>query len=122
MFSLIGMLPLLGFFSELSGDMILVLKIFTLMAIFSYVTQHLGKGYLSVLIIVGMTYFIIFDYFWFFGGIYVLYVLMAFGFSGVIVDFFFVNPGQSSGQDGSVSSGKDFMARQNQLQKLRKGR
>jgi hypothetical protein len=105
----------LGFFGELYGDMVLVLKIFTLMAIFAYVTQHLGKGPLAIIIILFMSWFIIFDYFAFFGGIYVLYILMAFGFTGVIIDFFFVNPGSGQENKGGVSSGKDLMSRQKQI-------
>ncbi len=112
----------LGFFGELSGDMILVLKIFTLMAIFAYVTQHLGKGPITILIMVVMSWFIIFDYFWFFGGIYVLWMLLAFGFTGVIIDFFFVNPGNGQKNEGGISSGRDYMSRQAQYQNIMRRR
>jgi hypothetical protein len=112
----------LGFFGDLTGDLTIVLKIFTLMAIFAYVTQHLGKGPLAILIIITMSWFIIFDYFALFGGIYVLYILMAFGFTGVIIDFFFVNPGSGQANEGGVSNGNDFMQRQSQIQRMRRGR
>ena len=69
-----------------------------------------------------MSWFIIFDYFVLFGGIYVLYILMAFGFTGVIIDFFFVNPGSGQANEGGVSNGSDFMQRQSQIQRMRRGR
>ena len=115
-------LSLLPFFlgiGELPGDMIFVLKIFVLMTIIAFVTQHLGKGPLAVLVIIVLSWFIVFDYFKFFGGVYVLYMFITLGFTGVLIDFFFVNPGGSGPPDSSMSSGKDFMARQSQIQRMR---
>ncbi len=122
MFNLFLDAPQFLFLGELGGDMIFVLKIFTLLAIFAFVTQNLGKGPVGILIMLIISWFVIFDYFLFFGGIYVLYMLMALGFSGIIIDFFFVNPGQhGSGEKhpGAPNSGADVLARQNQLQRLR---
>ena len=114
------------FIGELFSDMDIVLKIFVLLAIFAYVTQHLGKGPVAILIILGMSYFIIFDYWKFFGGVYVLYVLILLGIGGVLIDFMFITPSAhgraSEGATGSISNGKDFMARQAQMQKARGGR
>ncbi len=98
--------------------MIFVLKIFTLLAIFAFVTQNLGKGPVPIIIMLAMSWFIIFDHFLIFGGIYVLYVLMALGFSGVIIDFFFVNPGHTP-QPGAPNTGADVLSRQSQIQRLR---
>jgi len=106
----------------LFSDMILVLKIFTLMAIIAFVMQHLGKGPLAILIIVGISWFVVFDYFAFFGGIYVLWILLSFGLTGVIIDFFFVNPGGGVEKTPGISTGGEFMARQAQMQKARRGR
>lgn len=106
------------FIGELFSDMTLVLKIFTLLAIFAFVTQHLGKGPIQIIVLLVISWFVIFDQFLIFGGIYVLYVMMAMGFSGIIIDFFFVNPGHNP-QPGAPNSGKDVMSRQNQIQRLR---
>ena len=104
--------------SELPGDMTFVLKIFVLMTIIAFVTQHLGKGPLAVLVIVVLSWFIVFDYFRYFGGVYVLYMAVTLGFSGILIDFFFVNPGSGQPNEGGISSGKDFMARQSQIQRM----
>jgi hypothetical protein len=118
--SILSFMPIL-FFDGLFSDMSLVLKIFVMMTIFGYVTQHLGKGPLAVLIILGMGYFILFDQWKFFGGIYVLYVLVLLGIGGVVVDFMFITPSaHGANPGGQVSNGKDFMARQSAISKLRK--
>lgn len=106
------------FIGELFSDMTLVLKIFTLLAIFAFITQHLGKGPIQVIVLLFISWFVIFDYFLIFGGIYVLYMMMALGFSGIVIDFFFVNPGRAP-PPGAPNSGKDVLARQNQLDRLR---
>ena len=48
---LLKVMPFVLFFDELFSDMTLVLKIFVLLTIISYVTQHLGKGPLALMII-----------------------------------------------------------------------
>ena len=125
------MVPLLFssilFIGELFSDLDIVLKIFVLLAIFGYVTQHLGKGPVAILIMLAMSYFILFDYWKFFGGVYVLYILVTMGIGGILVDFMFVTPSAkgapgASGAEGPVSNGSDFMARQAQLSKARRGR
>ena len=118
---MIMLAPLVPFFlglSELPGDMTLVLKIFVLMTIIAFVVQHLGKGPLAVLVIIVLSWFIVFDYFKFFGGVYVLYMFVTLGFTGVLIDFFFVNPGSGQANEGGISNGKDFMARQSQIQRM----
>ncbi|MDD4251324.1 MAG: hypothetical protein PHX27_04000 [Candidatus ainarchaeum sp.] len=106
---------------EIFADLNLVLKILVLLAIFGYVTQHLGKGPLAILIIVGMGYFIIFDYWKFFGGVYVLYMLIVMGIGGIVIDFLFITPGAQGKNEGPISHGRDFTSRQGAYQKLRGG-
>ena len=103
---------LLSFLGEFKGDMILVLKIFILLTILSYIKNHLGTGPLAIIAMVGVSWFVIFDYFWFFGGVYVLYMLLAFGVSAILIDFFFVGGGASGGDSAPISSGSDFAGRQ----------
>ena len=109
--------PLL-FLDGLFSDMGIVLKIFVLMAIFAYVTQHVGKGPLAILIIIAMSYFIIFDYWKFLGGVYVLYILITLGIGGIVIDFMFITPAAHGNQP--ISSGKDFNSRQAAYQRLRR--
>jgi len=118
MISLVTLLPIFLGIGELPGDMTLVLKIFVVMTIIAFVTQHLGKGPLAIVIILVLSWFIVFDYFRFFGGVYVLYMFVTLGFSGILIDFFFVNPGSGQANEGGISNGKDFMARQSQIQKM----
>ncbi|MBT7240956.1 MAG: hypothetical protein HN878_00540 [Candidatus Diapherotrites archaeon] len=118
MLTLTALIPFFLGLSELPGDMTFVLKIFVLMTIIAFVTQHLGKGPLAVLVIVVLSWFIVFDYFRFFGGVYVLYMAVTLGFSGILIDFFFVNPGSGQANEGGISNGKDFAARQSQIQRM----
>jgi len=111
-------LPLLAI-TELGGDMVLVLKIFIMLTVIAFVTQHLGKGPLAVGVILVVAWFILFNnFFWFFGGAYMLYMFLMLGFGAVLVDFFFVNPHGSGAPDSPMSSGKDFAARQSQIQQM----
>lgn len=121
------MFPLL-FLDDLGNDMILVLKVFVLLTIISYVLQHLGKGPLAILLIAVISYFVIFDYFYIFGGIYVLYMLAVFGGVQIMVDFFFAAPhalsmGQEQqGGEGAEAhmSGHEFRERQKHMMHLRR--
>ncbi len=78
---------------EFFSDMILVLKIFVLLTIISWVVMHLGKGPLAIVLIIGISWFVLFDAFWLFGGTYVLMMLLTLGIAGIFIDFFFVFPG-----------------------------
>lgn len=107
-------LPLLFFVFEFFGDMILVLKIFVLLTIISFVINHLGKGPLSIVLIVGFSYFMLFSPFaWFFNWIYVLMMLLMMGAAGILIDFFFVGGGSGGGggEASPVSSGADLAKR-----------
>ena len=65
---------------EFFRDMIFVVKIFVLLTIISFILQHLGKGPLAIVLIVGFSYFMLFSPFsWFFEITYVLMMLLLFG-------------------------------------------
>jgi len=86
---------------EFFSDMTLVLKIFVLMAVISYVMMHLGKGPLSIVLIVGFTYLMLFSqYAWLFEGAYILMMLLTLGVAGIFIDLFFVFPGFAAGGGG----------------------
>ncbi len=108
------------FFGELFADLNLALKIFALLTIVSFVWAHLGKSPLSVALIVGFGWFVLFDYWKFFGGIFVLYTLLTLGISGILIDFFFVSQmGGEPTEAQPVSSGVDLMMRQQAMLKAK---
>lgn len=107
-----AMLPIAFSLTETFNDFNLVLKIFVLLAVISFVRTHLGQSAASLVVIIGMFFFIFGDYWKIFGGIYVLYMLFTFGISSIIIDFFFVTGGGGGGKaEAPVSSGVDIMSR-----------
>jgi len=114
--------PLLSvlFVAEFFSDMILALKIFVLLTIISWVVMHLGKGPLAIALIVGLSWFILFDAFWFFGGVYVLMTLLMLGFAGIFIDLFFVFPGFASsiGPNGPAEAKMSSQGGVNQRMKM----
>jgi hypothetical protein len=114
LFPLLAVLSIGGFFS----DMILALKIFVLLTIISWVVMHLGKGPLAIALIVGLSWFILFDAFWFFGGVYVLMTLLMLGFAGIFIDLFFVFPGFAAGGGATPEAKMSSQGGVNQRMKL----
>src|SRR3989344_6444866 len=111
----IGALVLLGVF-EIFNDFNLIIKIFVLMTLASWVRNHLGDSPLSWILIGGLGYFILFDGWAIFGPIYLLYMLLGFGVSSILIDFFFVGAGggpapPEEGMESPVSNGVDIMKR-----------
>ena len=78
------------FFTELFNDYNFALKVFALLTLLSFIKNHVGTGPLGLALMIGMGWFIFFDAWAFFGGVFVLYTLMTMGISGVFIDFFFV--------------------------------
>jgi hypothetical protein len=114
------------FINEFVMDMLFLFKLITLLAIITFVQQHLGKGVLSIMVIAGLSAVILIDnLFWLFGGLYLIYLLLVMGFSSIIIDFFFVSPApmpkgpEGGGPEGEpISNGKDFTERQHSFQRL----
>lgn len=118
-------LPFVLFFEELFSDMNFVLKIFVLMTIVSYVSQHLGKGPLA-LIIIAVIAWMIFSNFAIFGSIYVLYMLVLFGVTQILMDFFILAPQammeqnmQKGGEVENQPNGADMRDRQRKMMDMR---
>jgi len=88
---------------EFLGDINFILKIFVLMTIIQFVLTHVGKGPVGMVVAGIMTWFIIFDQWKIFGGIYVIYMLLVFGVSHLIVDFIFVS-GMAHGGGGGAEA------------------
>ncbi|MBN2127142.1 MAG: hypothetical protein JW703_01985 [Candidatus Diapherotrites archaeon] len=105
----------LGFFTEIWTDFNLVLKIFVLLTIASYVRNHIGNNTMGLIIIGFLAVFILGDFWAFFGGIYVLYMLLMFGVSGILVDFFFISSGGPAGggeeMNSPISAGTDLISK-----------
>ncbi len=114
------MIAPLFFLGELFSDMTLALKLFALLGVISFVYSHLGKGPLSYALIGGISWFVLFDYWKFFGGVYVLYTLLMLGISGILIDFFFVSGMGGSEQPSPVDSSMDLLMRQKQLAAAKK--
>lgn len=100
-------------------DFNLVLKIFVLIAIISFVLSHLGKNKVTIVLIGIISIFIFSDYWKFFGGIYLLYMLFVLGIAGVFIDFFFVS-GMGGGETSPVDSGRDIINRQKEILRRQK--
>ncbi|MDP2973620.1 MAG: hypothetical protein Q8N60_01080 [Candidatus Diapherotrites archaeon] len=108
-------------FSDFFSDMMLVLRIFVLLTIISFVVMHLGKGPLAIVLIVGISYFVLFGAFWFFGGVYVLMMLMMFGVSGILIDFFFIKgPAGGNQSEAPISHGIDLMQKRGGMMQQRR--
>lgn len=75
---------------EFFSDLDLIFKLFVLLLIVSFVFNHLGKGPMAWIVIAALAYFILWDAWRFFGPVYVLYMFLALGFVGFIVDYFFM--------------------------------
>ncbi len=100
------------FIMEFFRDMTFVLKIFILLTIISFAVNHLGKGPVSIVLIVGFAYFMLLSpYAWFFETVYVLMMLLVMGAAGILIDFFFVGGGSGGGEQSPISSGADLAKR-----------
>ena len=96
--------------SDFFQDINLVIKIFVLMTIISFVNNHIENKALKIVVFLVLAFFIIFDYWALFGGIYILYMLLMLGISGILVDIFFVS-GMMGGHEPPEVSGKDVKER-----------
>lgn len=71
---------------------------------------------LGTLVFFSITFFVVFDTLWaFFGGIYVFWMLLMFGVSQIIIDFFFISPQAGQEMQNPVDSGRDIAQRQQQV-------
>jgi hypothetical protein len=43
-----------------------------------------------------VSYFVLFDLWWFFGGVFILYLLLTIGVTGIIIDYFFLTQQQGA--------------------------
>lgn len=113
-----AILPVLDIFGifEFFGDLNFIVKIFAFIMLVSWVKNHVGSGPVAWILVAGLAYFILFDGWALFGPIYVLYMLLMFGVSGILIDFFFISAGgppppPEEGMESPVSSGIDVQRR-----------
>ncbi|MCX6802903.1 MAG: hypothetical protein NT067_07420 [Candidatus Diapherotrites archaeon] len=115
--SFVGAMTAVLFIGEMFNDLNLALKIFALLTVVSFVFTHLGKSPLSYALIGGICWFVLFDYWKFFGGIFILYTLLTLGISGVLVDFFFVsNMGGGGKSEHPEMDATEYARRAHELQ------
>jgi len=108
------------FIGEIIGDFKFVLMIFTFITIASFVRNHLGTGPAAWMIIIVVAGIVFFSGAWgFFGGMFVIYMLLMFGISTLMIDFFFVAPRPGAKQQSPMGSGADLGARVKQMQQQR---
>lgn len=81
---------------EIFADFNFVMKLFVLITIVSWVRNHFGNSAISWALIIGVSTFVLFDLWWFFGGIFVLYLLLTIGVTGILIDYFFLTQQQGA--------------------------
>jgi hypothetical protein len=93
-------------------EMVLLgLKIVMLLFIVGWVRSHLGGGLVATIVMLFLGYLALFQYFYIFGPLTLLYLLVIMGFAGVIQDFAFggshygLGPEAEGGLMGRIASG-----------------
>lgn len=112
--------PLLSL-TEIWNDFHVILKIFVIMTIYSWTKNHLGNSMLSWIVFGAVTFFVVFDLWTFFGTIYIMWMLLMFGISQIIIDFFFVTPRPEREMESPVGHGGDIGARRQQIARQQQG-
>jgi hypothetical protein len=100
-------------------DYVLALKIFVFITIISFVRNHVGQGPLAIVVAAAISYLVLFQFWAAFGTLYLLYLLLMIGISGILIDFFFVSQMGGRGEVNPVDSGKDLATRQQNIQRWR---
>ncbi|MDP2666576.1 MAG: hypothetical protein Q8P05_03690 [Candidatus Diapherotrites archaeon] len=76
--------------TNLFGDLELVLKIVGLLFIVSFVRNHVPHPLLALGLIIGLSVFLLFDFWRLFGSGVFLYILVLFGATGLFIDLGFL--------------------------------
>ncbi len=104
--------PILFSLGDIWTDFNLILKIFVIMTIYSWVKNHMGNSTLGWVVFGAVTFFVVFDLWKLFGSIYIMWMLLMFGVSQIIIDFFFIMPMKPhQEQESPVGSGSDVLKR-----------
>ncbi len=112
----------INYLTELYNDFQLMLKILVLITVANFARNHLGRGALSWIVIAGFAFFIFSDLWRLFGTLYVIYLLLIFGISGVLIDFFFLGGMRGGGGEVQqpISHGADLAKRAALMQQMRR--
>lgn len=89
------------------GDIELVLKIVGLLFITSFVRNHVPHPVLAVGLIIGLSVFLLFDFWKIFGTGLILYLLVIFGVTGLFIDLGFLG-GFAKPMQGLQSKAQGF--------------
>ncbi len=106
---------------QMLSDFNLIVKIFVMMTVVSFVNNHIENKQLGMVIMVFMFFFIFGNFWAFFGGVYLIYILLMMGVSGIMVDWFFLGGGAKGQQKqkGGIQneiSGADMVRRRAGMQ------
>lgn len=103
------------FIFDIISDIDLILKIFVLMMIISFVKNHIEDQKLAVIVMAIMGYVILFDLWKIFLPAFGLYMLFAFGVMGIFVDLFFAHGVlPSPHQQGQMAEGQESVSQEMQ--------
>ena len=107
------------------SDFQFVIQVFIMVAVISFILNHLGKGLLSIILILAMFYVIFILIPGLSEMVFLLYTLLMAGVSTLLVDFFFITGTgvgqQEQGQERPDVTGTDVQARREGLDKARHG-
>jgi len=105
------------------SDFQFVIQVFIMVAVISFILNHLGKGLLSIILILAMFYVIFILIPGLSEMVFLLYTLLMAGVSTLLVDFFFITGTgigqQQQEQERPDVTGQDVQARQQGLEKAR---
>ncbi|MEK6941777.1 MAG: hypothetical protein AABW85_02890 [archaeon] len=106
---------------DIFGDFNLIIKIFVLMTIYSWVKNHIQNTTLGLIIFGAISVFVFGELWTLFGGIYIFWMLLMFGVSQILIDFFFIAPQPGQEMGSPVDSGKDIADRQKHAAHMQQG-
>lgn len=101
------------------GDFYFVIQIFVMISIMSFILNHLGKGVVSVILILVMFYVVFILIPALSIAAFLLYTLLMAGVSTLFVDFFFITAGQGhqGGEERPDVTGADVGDRRHMMEK-----
>ena len=110
------------FFLGMVSDFQFVIQIFIMVTVISFILNHLGKGVISIILILVMFYVIFILIPGLSEAVFLIYTLLMAGVSSLLVDFFFITGAgigaqQQQGEEKPDVIGTDVQARREALEK-----
>lgn len=113
----------LGIINSIVADVELAItgfKIIVLLFIIQFIRGHFDAGPVPVLLTIIMGYIFLFHYWYVFGPIMLLYFLIIFGFTSILLDIAIVRPwaGGHGGGEPDTAAGKDHLQRMGKYKQM----